>query len=680
MKRFLPLLAIFILILLVLPRSAKLRYDYRKGSPWKYETLIAPFDFPILKTEDQIMEERRQSDYYVIPYYKFLDDVVSRNLQSAGRLELGSYSFLRQAIVTEIKGIYEKGVVGDEGVVVPEGSIAQAEVIYIQRNKRAASYPVSEVFRLADARNLLLGNVSSAYPAYNVDSVLRAAAVQDLIVPNLAYDRQTTELVKAESSVDISPTAGYVSAGQLIVEKDELVTAEIAQMIHSYEKEYESNMGSSGPGVLFWLGNTIIAFILVTLLYLAISAFNTTIFNNWGKYLYLLMVFSIFTVIALVIPRTDPGLVCVFPFVLCALLLEAFFDNRLVVTVYAISLIPLLLYADSGSALFFMFLAGGCISIVTFHYFNKGWRQFLNAFITFLVMFAIWLGCHFTDLAGGNIIRVGFSLLLSAFLCVAGYPLSYLFERIFNLVSVYRLSELCDTSNPLLHELEQKAPGSFQHSLQVMNMADAVAGAVGANVQLVRAGALYHDIGKMLNPLCFVENESLLAADGVPRYHKDLTPQQSAQDIIRHVSDGDELAQKHRLPTVIRDFILTHHGTSVTGYFYNQYLNAGGDPAGIGDFRYPGRKPVSREQIIVMLCDSIEAASRSLKDYSAESFDAFVERIVAGKQEEGQFDEAEISVKDLGIVKSTIKNYLAQMYHGRIEYPKRKNKLIGFLK
>ena len=207
-----------------------------------------------------------------------------------------------------------------------------------------------------------------------------------------------------------------------------------------------------------------------------------------------------------------------------------------------------------------------------------------------------------------------------------------------------------------------------------MNMADAVAGAIGANVQLVRAGALYHDIGKMTNPMCFVENESMLAAEGVKRYHDGLSPQQSAQDIIRHVIDGDELAQKHRLPSVIRDFIVSHHGTTVVGYFYDRFLKAGGSESEIGVFTYPGRKPVTREQIVLMLCDSVEAASRSLKDYTPEAFSSFVEGIVNQKMEEDQFELAEISVKDLGIVKAALKNYLAQMYHGRIAYPKRNNK------
>ena len=478
----------------------------------------------------------------------------------------------------------------------------------------------------------------------------------------------------------ISPTSGYVSAGQLIVSQGEIVTAETAQIISSYEKEYENSVGTSSPGFLFWLGNIILALIPVVFFFLAIQLVNPTIFSDNGKYLYLTLIFAVFAVLSIVIPKTNPDFLYAIPFVLCALLLEAFFDDRLVVMVYAISLLPLLIYADSGRAVYCVFLTGGLVSMLSFKHFNKGWRQFLNAFFTFLVMFVVYLGFRFTDLAGGNILRTGWMLIFSAFLCVAGYPLSYLFEKIFNLVSVYRLSELCDTSSPLLRELEQKAPGSFQHSLQVMNMADAVAGAIGANVQLVRAGALYHDIGKMNNPLCFVENETLLASGSMHRYHDGLTPQQSAQDIIKHITEGNELAQRHRLPSVIRDFILSHHGTTVVRYFYDAFLKGGGNPEDIASFTYPGKKPVTREQTILMLCDSIEAASRTLKEYTPEAFDVFVENIVAGKMEEGQFEEAEISVKDLGIVKTALKNYLAQMYHGRIAYPKRKNKFINLIK
>ncbi len=655
MKKFVPLIFVFFIILLVLPRSAKLSYDYRKGAPWKYETLIAPFDFPILKTEDQLLEDRRQASEVLVPYYKYLDDVADRNIRAAEPLGLASV----------LKSIYEKGVVGDDGISGP------SEVIYILKGKRAFAQPAGEVLPLSEARAAFAEAALEVCPGENV---------ADLVVPNLRYDKQLTEQLNTNAAESVSPTSGYVSAGQYIVKQDEIVTAEIDQIITSYLKEYNSSMGATSSPFLFWLGNGIIALLLVVFLFFAIRLVNPTVFSDNGKYLYLTLIFTVFTVLSIVFPRLHPDYLFVIPFVLCALLLEAFFDDRLVVMTYAISLLPLLFYAEGGRGVFTIFLSGGVISMITFKHFNKGWRQFLNAIITFSVLFAVFLGFKFTDLSGGNLLRTAWMLLFSAFLCVAGYPLSYLFEKIFNLVSVYRLNELCDTSSPILRELEQKAPGTFQHSLQVMNMADAVAGAIGANVQLVRAGALYHDIGKMLNPMCFVENESMLSTDGTLRYHEDLSPQQSARDIIKHITDGDELAQKHRLPSVIRAFILSHHGTTVVEYFYDRFLKAGGSPAEIGEFTYPGVKPVTREQTILMLCDSIEAASRSLKDYSPESFDSFVERIVEGKMEQGQFSDAEISVKDLGIVKSTLKNYLAQMYHGRIAYPKRKNKLIGLLK
>ena len=674
MKKFIPLLIVFTIILLVLPRSAKMSYEYKKGAPWKHETLVARYDFPILKTEDELMEERRLAAGVSVPYYKYQADVVNRNITAAEALDLGACASARPAIVDALEDIYERGVVGDDGIA------GASDIIYVQKDKRAAAKPVGEVLTLAEAREAFMAAVAAECHDVNADSLLKAVSAAELVVPNLVFDRVATEQLSSEASLSVSPTSGYVSQGQLIVSQGEIVTAEIAQMIYSYEKEYNANLGSSTPGFLFWLGNGVIALLLVAFLYFAIRLVNPTVFSDSGKYLYLTLIFTVFTVLAIVIPRTHPEYLCAIPFVLCALLLEAFFDDRLVAMAYCISILPLLLFAESGRMVFTMFVAGGVISMITFKHFNKGWRQFLNAIITFLVLFVVFLGFRLTDLTGGNILRMAWLLFFSAFLCVAGYPLSYLFEKIFNLVSVYRLNELCDTSSPLLRELEQKAPGTFQHSLQVMNMADAVAGAVGANVQLVRAGALYHDIGKMLNPMCFVENESMLLSDGMQRYHEGLSPIQSAQDIIKHITDGDELAQKHRLPNVIRGFIVSHHGTTVVSYFYDRFLKAGGSPAEKGEFTYPGIKPVTREQTILMLCDSVEAASRSLKEYTPEAFDSFVESIVDGKMEEGQFEDAEISVKDLGIVKSSLKNYLAQMYHGRIAYPKHKNKLIDILK
>ncbi|MBO4427616.1 MAG: HDIG domain-containing protein [Bacteroidales bacterium] len=668
----LPLLAVTAVFLFVMPRTAKLTYEYKRGLPWKYETLIAPFDFPILKTEEQMTEERIQRNTAAVPYYRYSEETASACLRAVEGADFGEYDYLRTDIITGVRETVTRGIVSDDrsGGDLDE-ALLSGDVIYVQRGKRVKSVPASEVYTLSEAKNKVRSYLAEVFTDINVDSLLRASGVFDAMVPDLVFDRQATQLLQSESTADVSPTSGYVRAGQTIVSQDEIVTAEIEQMLDSFEKEYASNVGIAGTGVLHWLGNAGIALLLVLLFFFALNFSAPDIAVGGNRFLYILLIFTIFTVAAITVPRNAPNLVYMVPFVLCAQMLEVFFDRRLVVGVYSVSILPLLLYGEPAVPLFLIFECGGVVSVAFFRYFRRGWRQFVGAFVTFAVMSVVYLCLRSVDFIGGSIPRVLVGLFISSILCVSGYPLVYLFERIFNLVSHIRLSELCDTSGSLLRSLEQKAPGSFQHSLQVMNMADAVAGTVGANVLLVRAGALYHDIGKMQNPLCFVENESMLLTEEQQRYHSELSPLQSAQEIIRHVTEGAELARKHHLPQVIIDFILSHHGTSRMEYFYDKYLKEGGDPVAEADFRYPGFRPRTREQVIIMLCDSVEAASRTLKDYSKESFSAFVERIVAGKLEDGQLSDAEISVKDLETVRQALKDYLAQMYHERIAYPKR---------
>lgn len=335
---------------------------------------------------------------------------------------------------------------------------------------------------------------------------------------------------------------------------------------------------------------------------------------------------------------------------------------------YFISLIPVLLFAPDGIELFLVFLVSGTVGMFVFEKFNRGWLQFVTAFIVFAVMALVWLAFRFVEgIDSLHSYKVVVEMALGALLLVAGYPLIYLFEKIFRLVSASKLVELSDTSNKLLRMLADKAPGTFQHSLQVMNLADAAARAIDAYVPLVRAGALYHDIGKINNPQCFTENET----PGV-NFHAGLTPKESAQEIIRHVSDGLALADKYGLPQVLKDIINTHHGTTHTAYFYNKYLNDGGDPADVSEFYYTGDKPATKEQVILMLCDTIEAASRSLKDYSQENVSALVDRIIEGKVDECQLSSADISLRELNILKDVIKSYLMQMHHSRIAYPKRR--------
>ena len=659
---------IFVIMTIVFPRNAKFAYDYRKGSPWTHETLLAQFDFPILKTEEQLREERSRNKSAVIPYYRYRQDVVDNGRKGAESLDYGEYSSIRPLVLTALDNIYSRGVVSDEGVKIGKGEDPSAALMYIHRDKRAAKRPASEVYKESDARAKLLSDVSSKNQKFNVDSVLRAIGAYDLVVPNLEYDSRTTDLVNSESSSRISTTQGFVSAGQLIVSEGEMVTSEIAQMLDSYKVEYENNLGYGGPKIRFWLGNALLALVISMLFFLVIYFLNKRIFSDTRRFWYLALVFIIAVLVTMTVNKFAPKFLYMVPFTLTALYLEAFFKNKMNLPICVVSFLPLLIFAANGPVLFVMFIVASVVAVFAFKYFNQGWQQFITATIVFVSLLITYFGFRFIGMASDDPYQAVLFMFLGSMLTVAGYPLIFLFEKMFGLVSNSRLRELCDTNNPLLRDLEQKAPGTFQHSLQVMNMADAAARAIDANALLVRAGALYHDIGKMLNPLCFIENDSL--SNTGSHYHDGLSAKESATAIINHVSDGMRLARENKLPDLVAQFIKTHHGTSNTGYFYTKYLNEGGDPADVDCFFYKGSKPRSREQVILMLCDSVEAASRTLKDNSPETFSTFVEGIVDGKVKIGQLDDAEISIKQLNTVKEVLKGYLSQIYHDRVAYPK----------
>jgi putative nucleotidyltransferase with HDIG domain len=669
-RRFLPLALVFAVLVLFMPRTAKFNYDYRKGSPWPYETLVSQFDFPILKTEEQLLEELDKVDGGTVPYYRYSEDVVNSAAKSVQSVDLGKYARLRPAIASGIADIYAKGVISDAKEKLDRGyGILSDEVIYIQRNKRAAGYPRSEVYKVSDAKNRLLADVSRSYPDVNLDSLFKRSGVYDLIIPNLVFDRTMTELSHAESAAYVSPTSGYWSAEQRIVSTGDIVTPEIAQILDSYKAEYNKIYGYEGPRILLWLGNILIALTLLVILYFCVFFADRDIFRKPGRYYYLLTVFALTAVIAFLVERFAPSRAYLVPFTVVVLFLLAFFPKHVVLPVYTVSLLPLLIFSGNGVELFCIFLCAGTVSLNTFKYFNRGWRQFVNALIIFGVELVVFFGFRLID-AGRSLLWYNvLYLFIGSMLTVALYPLIFLFEGVFNLVSTTRLVDLADTNRKLLRELNAKAPGTFQHSLQVMNMADEAGHSVHANVPLLRAAALYHDLGKMRNPLCFIENSS--RTPGSPNYHDGKSPRESARDIIAHVQDGLEIARENRLPTEVSDFILTHHGTSFTASFYNQYLNEGGNPDDVDDFFYKGRKPRTKEEVILMICDSVEAASRTLKEYTPASFDKFVEDMVAAKEKSGQFAEAEITIRELNIVKARLKTYLQQLYHERIEYTKR---------
>lgn len=664
---YIPLLIMAAAITFLLPRTPQFAYDYKKGEPWAYETLVAKFDFPILKTELQLSKEREMLASETVPYYRHDASVAFDAQTLAGKIALGSYEYLRPVLTEELSSIYSRGILGDRQSQGDSSFVFSN--IYVSRDGASVKIPVDEVYTMTTAREELRRSIRQACRDSRADSVYAAAGLDGLLFQDLIIDKKATDEIYKEALDNISPTQGLFKAHQTIVSYGDVVTAETQQLLDSYRKEYDASIGYNGHPAFLWAGNAVLAICFVLVLFLAIYYCNYRIFTEMKKYLYLLLMFTLSFIAASVASRISADLFYVIPFNLIALYLLAFFKKRIVFVVYLISLIPVLIFAPNGVELFVMYMVSGVVGMFVFESFNKGWLQFVTAFIVFVTMVLVWAAFRIVeDIESVKATyRILADMALGALLMVAAYPLIYLFEKIFMLVSTSKLVELSDTSNKLLRMLADKAPGTFQHSLQVMNLADAAARSIDANVPLVRAAALYHDIGKIANPQCFTENET----PGV-NFHAELSYKESAKEIIRHVSDGIALAEKYRLPKILREFIVSHHGTTCTAYFMNKYLNEGGDPNDVKDFYYDGIRPTTKEQVIIMLCDTIEAASRSLKDYSQENVSALVDKIIEGKVDECQLSCADISLRELNILKDVIKSYLMQMHHSRVAYPKRR--------
>lgn len=668
---YIPLAAVFVLLVLFMPRSTKFNYSYSKGSPWMYETLVAEFDFPILKTASELQQERNSETNSIIPYYKQDRNVGLKVIQELNAIDFGSFVSMKPAVSSSLSSIYQRGVADDTDYFGGRQSgDYDWSLVYVQRDKRAVKKPVEEILSVSSAKFELMASLSGVQAA---DSLCRELGVYDLIVPDLILDRKMSELVNSENTPEISPTKGVVTAGTVIVSKGEIVTAEVEQILDSYRAEYDSSIGYSGNRAVMWCGNILLAFAIVLVLFFVIWFTSPHIFTQMNRYVYLLLIFTLTAFTASAVEIVSPKTLYLVPFPLFAYYLLAFFRKKLILPLYIVSLIPLLVFGHNGLELFVMHTVAGVVAIYIFDFFNRGWLQFVNALIVFFTLSVVWFAFRFIDGLGGSVdYWVLLWLFFASMISIALYPVIYLFEKIFNLVSSSRLMELSDTNNKALRELASKAPGTFQHSLQVANFADSAARSIDADALLVRAGALYHDIGKVCNPQCFVENETMGET-----YHQSLDPKESAREIIRHVSDGLQLAEKYKLPSVIMDFIATHHGTTKTAFFYSKYLNAGGDPADVSDFTYPGPRPTTKEQVILMLSDTLEAASRTLKDRTPHGISELVDRIVQGKIDEGQFNEADISLKELHTVSENLKEYIRQVYHARVVYPsgkKRKNK------
>lgn len=673
-KGFLFILAIALLVW-IFPQQGKFKYEFSQGKPWLHEDLYAPFDFSIYKLEEDLLKEREEA-VEGLPYYfryissdsikieeqlepefiRFWESTVPDSLDNAG---------FRMHNLEVFRNIYHFFI--QQGIIdmVPEIEDLPPEYpVVVIRENVALEYDLEDLLTLNSAYELLQRKLQEEEGiAVQVLSPLLVRFMEQ----NVVYDAEKTALEREAVLEAISPVYGLVQQGEQIISRGEVVNPEKFMILHSLRANYEENLGGSETYYVILAGQTLLIAISILVLFLFFYSFRREILSDNRKIVLVLLVIILITSLTSITLSIDPFYLYILPICLVPILISAFFDTRMALYVYLISVIILGFLVPNSFEFIFLQLITGIIAIMNVANLQRRGQFFTTSVWIFLTYSVLYSGL--TLIQYGTIWEIEpvmFALFAgSAVLTLFSYPLIYIFEKIFGFITDVTLVELSNTNNKLLRELSLKAPGTFQHSLQVANLAEDAIYEVGGNALMVRTGSLYHDIGKMDNPMYFVENQS----PGI-NPHDDLTHEESARIIVGHVIKGIEKAKKHRLPEQIIDFIRTHHGTRRVEYFYTLYKNdTPKNEIDESDFTYPGPIPFSKETAVVMMADSVEAASRSLKEYNIEKIDNLVEKIINRQLETGQFINADITLKDITRIKKIFKKKLMTIYHIRIEYP-----------
>lgn len=655
-----------VLIVFLFPKGGKFKYDYFKGKPWLYENYYAPFDFAIKKSKESIDKEILSIEKEAKLYFEYDESIVAKvrkGFLDEIKKNYPENDFDRLIKTGEkvIDNIYEYGFIDGENDRNISETISDIKI-------RKGNFVVNvNQNRLLRSKDLLKFINSSLTNLNSVDERIHLLnLIAEIIEPNLGFDKEFTDRVKNEAINSISPTTGYVADSELIILKGDIVEGEKFEKLNSIQLELESKIWSESNYNWIVFGYTILVALALLMLMLFLRKYRPEIFedNTKTSLIFINIVLVIFLVTVVV--KYDARYVYAIPLCILPIILKAFFDARLGLISHVLTVLLLGFIVPNSFEFIFLQIIAGIITILTV---SELYRR-VNLFISIGQITLIYMVSYvaFTLIQEGNLENLNwFYFGLFAFSGVLAFLatiLIFIYEKLFGLVSDVSLLELSNTNSKLLRLLAEKAPGTFQHSMQVGNLAEAAANEIGANSMLVRSGALYHDIGKINNPMYFTENQSTNVNP-----HSDLTPVDSAKMIIDHVIEGIELAKKYGLPDRIIDFIRTHHGTSLVYYFYKEELRV--NPKGINEasFRYPGPIPFSKETAILMMCDATEAASKSLKEPTAQAIDGLIDKIISKQMEEGQFNNSDITFRDIELVKKVLKTKVKNIYHVRIEYP-----------
>ena len=658
-------------IVYLFPKGGQFKYEFSNGQVWRYDNLYAPFDFAIQKSEDEITIETKEIEVNAKLYFRYNQDIVTEVLKDfktrIARLEpsdsipdkdINQLAFDAEAILNTI---YKDGYVEE----VSENRVSREdEIIAIRKNNEVSDTFFRKLYTNKEVLNLINTQLNDA----NLTAkFIMVDLLADIVKPNVFYDDVFTQRIIDNLVANISYTKGKVTSGELIILKGDVVEGKKLEMLRSLKSESESKVWTESNYNWIVFGYTILVSLALLMLLLFLNKYRIEIFDDNNKVTFIFINILLMILIQTLVIKYNSDYLYVVPLSVLPIVLKAFFDARLGLFAHVLTVLLLGFIVPNSFEFIYLHIIAGIVTILTVSELYKRANIFISvAQITIIYMVTYFA---FSIIKEGNASQLNFDYFLmfsaNGLLSFLSIILIYIYEKLFGLVSDVTLLELSNTNTKLLRELNEKAPGTFQHSMQVANLAEAAANEIGANSMLVRTGALYHDIGKMTNPQYFTENQSTSVNP-----HNELSPRDSAKIIIDHVIRGVELAKKNNIPDRVIDFIRTHHGTTTTYYFYSKEVEMNpDDEIDKSKFQYKGPIPFSKETAILMMCDATEAASKSIKEPTAEKIDNLIERIINKQVEDNQFQNSNITLREVELIKKVIKKKLMNIYHVRVEYP-----------
>lgn len=662
-------LAAVAIIVYFLPREGQFNYQFDINKPWKYGLLQASFDFPIYKGEDEVQREQDSIMRSYHPYFQ-LSETMGERIISQFKEDYNRK--LRQIIPDptyphyieqKLKEIYRKGIMPVEQLArLHKDSILSIQIVY---QNTSILQSISEIYSTKRAYEALVNSDTVHFSK----TLLQRCNLNNYLTVNLIYDANKSETAKKDLLSGVSFAKGFVMNGQKIIDRGEIINQQTYNILKSLQREWDKRNETITEKRLTLFGQILFVSILIGCFMIYLALFRRDYYDKKGSLSILFFLIIFFPVISSLMVSHPFMSVYIVPFTMLPMIVRIFLDSRTAFMAHILSILLCSICLRTPHEFILLQTIAGMASIYSLRELSQRSQLLRSALIVVVAYSVLYFALdliHVNDVSQLNT-NIYINFIINGILLLFTYPLLFILEKTFGFTSNVTLVELSNINNKLMREMSEVAPGTFNHSLQVANLCAAAANRIEANSQLVRTGAMYHDIGKMLNPAFFTENQS-----GV-NPHDQLSYKQSAQIVISHVTDGVKLAEKNNLPEVIKDFIRTHHGKGLTKYFYISYQNEHPDEEVDKEaFRYPGPNPFTKEQAIMMMADSVEAASRSLPEYTEESISNLVDKIIDSQVQDGNFKECPITFKDIATVKSVFKEKLKTMYHTRISYPELK--------